>query len=324
MDVLYKGFLFVALGAMCYIVFTAGSKKIKPSKTTLKLINEYKKIEKEKNTSAVIKSKLAWFDNLMSSNSYLSAMVDNLTRKLMVISYDDDETCRQKIIVKFFYLFCIIVVEAVVMLLIVPSWYVTLSVCGVTAFMYYQNMKNSLEKKVQNLYLQLPEALQSFLDNYVVTQNVKSSLDAVPHSMKGDICVVFEKLSRRLSSGEDAKASIDAFADDLDYFWAYAFAELLGIALTTSGDIRDDIQFLINIINDSIEEKMDVKAQLSGSKNIVNGINLFALLAAIIEFIAMPFARNLYLYTSTGNMIILLFILEVIGTNIIFTLMEDF
>lgn len=316
-------FLFVAAGCLCWVIWESSGRKIKVSKTTKKIQTVYNKEKRTQEISQFINKYLKWFSDVLESNAFLNKQRQQLVRKMLVLCSASKEKCEQSVTLFMFYLMLGACMEAAMVIVLMPSWYLVLGICGVTVYLVFTAYKDSLEKKVDNLYLQLPEALQVFLDNYIISGNVKVALDAVPLQMKGDICFVFEKLSRKLSSGADAQQSIYELAEDLDYVWAYAFAEILCIAISSSGDISEDIQFLITTINDSIEEKMSTKAELNGSRNISNGLNFCAMLGLVIEFVAFPFARNFYLYTSTGNLLILFFILEVVAVNAAFVLMED-
>lgn len=316
-------FYLTGIIAILYLVLCKNGKSVKYHKYTKELAKEYSQQEKLEAKAVKLKKYLAKFDELVTDIPYLNKVREELIHYMELLNFEERETCYQTIT---FRMFVVVVGATGVGLLVfamMQTWYMFLGAFGIVFFLGFRSLVDSYKKRINKLYLQLPDALQIFLDNYVTTHNVKSSLDAVPKQLKGDINVLFQKLSRRVSSGDNSAQAVMQFAEDLDYFWGYAFAELLIIAMTTSGDITEDITFLIKTINSSIKEDMESIAAVSASKSLVNAMNGAGAIGLAVEFTFVKFARDFYVYSSMGNMIILFFLIEIIASNIMLTLMED-
>jgi Flp pilus assembly protein TadB len=197
---------------------------------------------------------------------------------------------------------------AILLTLVMNVWYVILIISALTLYFINYGFILYLNTQLKKIHKQFPIALQLFTDSYITNNNIKVALNESYSEMPTEIGMVFEKLARRLSSGHEQRKYIIEFADNLNYVWGHAFAEILLLSLEGTGDIGDDLLFLNELVSDDLQDDEETKSEMSTNKMLFMAINGCTVVAFILNIFFNPIASELYFYTQTGNIIVMFWI----------------
>jgi Flp pilus assembly protein TadB len=197
---------------------------------------------------------------------------------------------------------------AVLLTLVMNVWYVVLIISLLTIYFINYGFVLYLNSQLKKIHKQFPVALQLFTDSYITNNNIKVALNETYSEMPKEVGIVFEKLARRLSSGHEQRKYIMEFADNLNYVWGHAFAEILLLSLEGTGDIGDDLLFLNELVSDDLQDDEETKSEMSTNKMLFMVINGCTVVAFILNIFFNPIAKELYFYTQTGNTIVMFWV----------------
>jgi len=197
---------------------------------------------------------------------------------------------------------------AVLLTLVMNVWYVVLIISLLTIYFINYGFILYLNSQLKKIHKQFPVALQLFTDSYITNNNIKVALNETYSEMPKEVGIVFEKLARRLSSGHEQRKYIMEFADNLNYVWGHAFAEILLLSLEGTGDIGDDLLFLNELVSDDLQDDEETKSEMSTNKMLFMVINGCTVIAFILNIFFNPIAKELYFYTQTGNTIVMFWV----------------
>lgn len=261
-------------------------------------------------------------DKKIKKNKSLKNYHDKLIKKIAITnccSFELAENKLKKGILKIVYVaffsFCIL-------FFIFKIWYIALIGTLSILYLMLNYYIGKIDKKMNQLEIEFPETVQKFADEYIINRNIRRSLMSISEKSTGSVKLVFERLIRNIHSGIDENTSIDEMAKSLDFFYAYAFAEILKLSLSDVGNVTKEIGFLIELMQEDLEQQEKTKSDLHENKAmfmILNGITAFMLFT---NFIVHPYAREIYTYTATGAFMIMIWVAEFVGGLIFISLSE--
>lgn len=250
-------------------------------------------------------------DSILKNYQLIYAIKEKYAEKLGVINTNKKRHNNAIAIIFIATSITITILISVFLLTVMNMWYIVLIIGILTLYLMNYGFMFYLNLKLKKIYSQFPVAIQMFTDIYITNKNIKNALNDSYKEMPHEVGLVFEKLARRLSSGHEHERHIKEFADSLSYVWGYAFSELLLMSYEGSGDISNDLLFLNELINDDMQDEEESRTEMATNKMlflILNGCTLFTFLA---NMFFNPVARELYFYTSTGNTLIMIWIIVI-------------
>ena len=174
---------------------------------------------------------------------------------------------------------------------------------------------NKYENSMTKLEQSFPEVIQKFTDNYTVTRNVRSSLKNVVTKSSGATQRIFEVAIREIYSGVPEDVALNNLAETVDIFYAYAFVDIVILA-DEMGDITESLNFLVTMVREDIEGKEKSKTSHFENKMMYRMLNGIAFLGLVFNMVKFDFTKSIYLYTGTGNAIVLFWIGQYILTSV--------
>lgn len=257
--------------------------------------NFRKAIENESFFTKIIK-------NIINKNIYLKKIYNNYLKKMNLINNLSNEKNELKIDN---YLFLAVIISLVVSLYIFsfyPMWYVLIiSFLLIMVIMIHVAILY-ISIRLHNIFKFFPIAIQCFTDEYVVYPNIKVALNNSYYKMPVKISALFENLSRELSSSKDEKTVLINFTEKIDYFWGYAFIEILLLSYEGAGNISKDLIYLNELINDQIKDELESNNSTLEIKLGFLIINIATIVALIFCLTNIPTSKEVYFYTYYGNM----------------------
>ena len=242
--------------------------------------------------------------NLINKNLFLKEINKKYINKLNLINNLGSEKNERSI--ELFILVALIVSFTVGVMLykILTMWYVFIIIFISCMFIMLYLGVMTIDFYLNKIHSLFPLAIQLFTDEYVTYGNIKLAVNNSYTKMPGKISRTFENLARRLSSvrnEEDYKVSIDEFAKGLDFIWGYAFCEILLLSYNGIGDIREPLIMLNKLTTEEIIDDFESVSSITFSKIMFFILQFCTFIGFVLNFIYMPTAREIYLYTQVGN-----------------------
>lgn len=287
----------------------------------------FEKIKIKKNVS---KNKKNYIDEIMleridekiKKNKSLKNYHDKLIKKIAITNCCSFELAENKLKKGILRIVYVAFFSFFLLFLIFKIWYIALIGTLSILYLLLNHYIGKIDKKMNQLEMEFPETVQKFADEYIINRNIRRSLMSISEKSSGSIKLVFERLVRNIHSGIDENTSIDEMAKSLDFFYAYAFAEILKLSLSDVGNVTKEIGFLIELMQEDLEQQEKTKSDLHENKAmfmILNGITAFIL---VVNFMIHPYAREIYTYTATGAFMIMLWVIEFVGGLLFISLSE--
>lgn len=252
----------------------------------------------------------------------LEKLKDNYRDKLNVINKNEDHANNSIAVLMITSNMLSTSLFVILLSMFVNVWYV-LAVIGITnLYLFHCIIEFYLNIKLKKIYSQFPIAIQLFTDIYMSSMNIKMALNTSYHEMPKEISVVFERLSRELSSSYDYESHLRKFAKSLGYTWGYAFTELLLMSYQGGGDISNHLIFLNELINDDIQDSEETKSEMATNKMLFIVLMLATAGAFTLNILYNPVAKSLYFYTPVGNTLLMVWVI-VIALGITATIILD-
>lgn len=252
------------------------------------------------------------FDRLLQNNDLLYKLKEKYVTKLGVINNlkrSENNSLAISVIIGILFT---TLTGTFLLSFLFKMWYILLILSVVLAYTQLSFITIYLNAKLRKVQKEFPTALQIFTDYYISCKSVKTTLNNTYSRMPKEIAPIFEKLSRELSSSHIIEEPILNFARSLDYVWGYAFAELIIMSNEGVGDISEDLLFLNQLINEDMASEEETSSELAANKLMFGIITTGTLITFIFNNIYNPIAKELYYYTSTGNNIILGWVLVIV------------
>lgn len=262
------------------------------------------------------------FEKLLQNSDSMYKLKERYVRKLGVVN-NLKRSENNNLVLS--VMICILLFTGVGIFLLsflFKMWYILLILSFAIIYAQFSFVTLFLNTKLRKVQKQFPTALQIFTDYYISCKNVKISLSNTYSKMPKEIAPTFEKLSRELSSSHNTEEPILNFAKSLDYTWGYAFAELIIISNEGVGDISEDLLFLNQLINEDITAEEETSSELAVNKMMFGIITAVTLIAFVFNNLYNPIGKELYYYTSTGNNIILGWIMVIVVGITVSVIME--
>lgn len=302
MQMMYKIFFIVAAAMVILWVI------IRPKKMKLKI----KRMDYSE--SRIIRR----VDKIIFSIKLFKDIRDSYSTKLTTILGKNKYQCNTYIT-----LYCLISIFAAVtigilLLVFLAVWHFVILISFSVLYIFIYAGTLWIQFRMNKIYEQFPEALQIFTDEYMEYKNIKNAIDNSYNKMPEQIGRAFEKLSRELSSGRNIKESIKNMADSFEYVWGYAFAHVLLMSYEGAGNISDDLIYLGTLMSEELTIEEEVKTENATNKIIFIILNMLTLAILIINMISNDMSKFLYFFTSDGNILLIIWIVQLIaGFNIL-------
>ena len=179
----------------------------------------------------------------------------------------------------------------------------------VTAYTLTTNTLNKSEKKMNKLEVDFPVIIQHFLDDYIITKNIRSALKNITDKTTGPLHNVFSTVVREIYSGVDESEAFEKAAETIGFYYAYAFADILTMAEEV-GDITEPMNYLSSIIRDEIEVREKARTMNFENKMMNRILNSLAVIGVLYNMVKFDFAKSIYFYTSKGNALLIFWFLQ--------------
>lgn len=262
--------------------------------------------------------------NLINKNRYLEEINKKYINKLNLINNLSEEKNKRNI--EIFLLITLIISFAVSILIynLLTMWYVFIIMFVLCIFMVIYVGMLIIEFCLSKIHSLFPMAIQLITDEYVTYQNINLAINNSYTKMPTKIARTFENLARRLSSVRNKKEyviAINEFGKGLDFTWGYAFCEILLLSYNGVGDITEQLIFLNKLTTEEIVEGSESESSITFSKIMFFILEFCTMIGFILNYIYMPTAKEIYLYTQIGNNGLIAWLLSfVIGTVVLYIL----
>jgi len=262
------------------------------------------------------KGKINWnnkytrkLEKIIDKFEYISKIKNEYAKKLSVINQKNKKENRAIVTIGMFVILGISIFVGFLLLTVFTMWYVVLILMILVGYMISYATNLYINIKLRQIHKQFPIALQLFTDEYITTKSIKTSLNNTYEEMPKQVGYIFERLTRKLSSGYDYKEPLEEFANSFgNYNWPYALKELFIMSYEGAGDISEELLFLNELVNEDITAEEEDKTEQGSNKMMFLMINGATLVFFLANLFINPIAKELYFYTSTGNIIILIWI----------------
>lgn len=265
---------------------------------------------------------LSRIDKVICRGKYIKQQKEKYISKLQVVNVKSYEY-NNKLIIKFLTVSTVIsLLLFVVLSRIITMWYAVVIITLVFLYIMIFFGTSFIERKINVMHAQFPEALQCFMDEYIIHKNIKLAINGSYNKMPKAIGEAFEMLARELSGEKNYEVSIKKFANELSYVWGHSFAEILIISYEGAGDITEELMMLNKLVSEEITAEEEEKSSRFGNKMTFIIIYAFALTGIIINLITNNLAKHLYFYTNTGNSLIAVWLVVLIAGVTVISLSE--
>lgn len=160
-------------------------------------------------------------------------------------------------------------------------------------------------KKKQKLFNdQILEAFQMFITEYTTTKSVQKTIMAVSEKIKYPLKREFERLGRKLNSGEPYEECFMDFARRTQNRWTMVFAQMMITYFRNGGDFVPHLYQITENINDEKILAEQNTTELSSLRLINIILNALVPLAYITSKFINPQDTQVFVETSGGRVII--------------------
>lgn len=161
-------------------------------------------------------------------------------------------------------------------------------------------------KKRQNMYSdQILESFQVFISEFTTTRSVQKTIVNISPKLNYPIRREFERLGRKLNSGESPESCFLDFAQRTNNKWTMIFAQMLITYYDTGADFIDQLlSVTTNITNERVLEEQN-KTELSSMRIMNIAMNALVPVAYISNRLLNPQEARIYIETAAGKNIII-------------------
>lgn len=159
-------------------------------------------------------------------------------------------------------------------------------------------------KKRLHLYdEQILESFQLFISEFTTTKSVQKTIVAISPKLNYPIRKEFERLGRKLNSGESPESCFMDFAERTENKWTMIFSQMLITYFETGADFSDQLLNITTNITDEkiLEQQNDTELSSIRLTNIV--MNALVPVAYIAARIINPEDSRVFVETPTGKFI---------------------
>lgn len=171
-----------------------------------------------------------------------------------------------------------------------------------------------IERKQLKFNTQLTEAIQLFNVEYCTTQNVNDALFNILPKLKKPIKHEFERLFRKLNSGEKKEDCFLDFARRVNNKNAMIFAQLMITYYKKGGDVSPHISRVVSSMFSERKMRKYSKMELSGIRTVNIITNACVPVAYIANRILNPESTKYFTDTNPGRFIIFIIVTTMLGS----------
>lgn len=252
------------------------------------------------------------FDKMLKRNETLYKIKEKTVTKLSITNTTSRRINNAIVLWVTLIVLIIGIALGIILSQVFFMWYAVVLIVSLVMFLAFYLFNTIIGFRLKKIHNQFPVALQVFTDEYITTENIKTSLTSTYQKMPKEIAYLFERLVREITSTYDYHTPIREFADGLGYVWGYAFAELLLISYEGSGDIKEQLVYLNELINEDIRTDEEASSQMATNKTIFIIINIATAIGFTFNIQSNPIGKDIYFYTPIGNNLILIWVVVVV------------
>lgn len=178
---------------------------------------------------------------------------------------------------------------------------IPLTVIFVNAPITFIEMKVS--KRVRLYNDQVLEAFQTFITDYTTTKSVQKTIVNICPKLKYPLRKEFERLGRKLNSGEPIESCFVTFAERTQNKWTMIFSQMMITYFRNGGDFTPH---LLNITKNITSEKILVEqnnTELSSMRMMNIAMNALVPIAYVSNRVINPDNARVFVDTPTGKII---------------------
>lgn len=312
-------YLTLIIGLFLYLLFS--SYRLSPN---IKARRSHKKRDKKESGLKDFIYKITDSKDYRYFRSYVSRklkeypvirkITDTYTKRISIIDSISEEEAARVLEINILSSLLTMAASFAISLLFLKVIYLAFIFSVSIFYVYWHRFNTKIKIGIHEIENSFPNLVQSFIDEYVVSKNSKNALISIMNKApEGSTKMLFEKLIREIYSGTSWEDSINEFSHNLNFFYAQAFSEILKLSLTKVGDISEELNDLMDIMQDDIQQKEQTKSTVHENKVMFYIVNAVTLSVVILNILFHPFAKEIYSYTAVGSALLSFWILQIMA-----------
>lgn len=161
-----------------------------------------------------------------------------------------------------------------------------------------------ITKKIKLFNDQVLDAFQLFVTEYTTTKSVKTSIVNICPRLKYPLRKEFERLGRKLNSGENVDECFLDFASRTQNKWTMIFAQMMMTFFRNGGEFTEQLMTITKSITDEKILAEQNTTELSSMRLMNYAMNVLVPLAYVANRIISPENSRIFVETPTGKIII--------------------
>ncbi len=259
-----------------------------------------KSIERRKNIIAERRSgkkqKVGFLDQILDKSEFMRRYEDQFRKRVSVldIEYDARKYTKLKLYSG---------LAGILVAIYLKNIYVVIPLILIGTSIPTAIIEMKIKKRVSLFNDQILEAFQMFITEYTTTRSVQRTIVDIGPKLKNPLRKEFERLARKLNSGEPVEECFVEFAERTQNKWTLIFAQLMITYFRNGGDFTEQ---LLNITKSITNEKIldETNSTELSSMRIINiAMNALVPIAYISNKFINPQDANVFVETGIGKTI---------------------
>ncbi len=256
-------------------------------------------IEKRKNIITRLTEKrkgVGFIDRLLDKINFIQKYEEEFRKKIAVLDMDYNVRLFTKI-----KILCGLI--GVLISIYLRNVFVTIPLVLICINIPTTFIDMRVKKRLALYNDQILEAFQIFITEYTTTRSVQKTIVNICPKLKNPLRKEFERLGRKLNSGEPVEECFTEFAERTQNKWTLIFAQMMIIYFRNGGDFTEQ---LLNITKNITSEKILTEANMTelSSMRIINiAMNALVPVVYISNKFINPDDAKVFVETPLGRMI---------------------
>jgi Flp pilus assembly protein TadB len=204
----------------------------------------------------------------------------------------------------FTYLELLGVVTALVISIYLRNWFILIPMVVIGFIVPVSFVEIKIKKKFKLFDDQILEAFQLFITEYTTTGNVQKTIANISPNIKYPLRNEFERLGRKLNSGEPVENCFMDFARRTNNRWTMVFAQMMITYFRTGGDFIPHLYSITESINNEKILAEQNSTELSSLRIVNMVLNALVPVAFVISRVINPEDTEVFTTTFAGKAII--------------------
>lgn len=240
--------------------------------------------------------KIGFLDSLLDKSEFIRKHEEEFSRKVAVLDIEYDARRYTKL-----KLFSGLAGVALSIYLRNPYIVIPLVVIGMSVPTALIEVR--IKKRVALFNDQILEAFQLFITEYTTIRSVQKTIVEISSKLKNPLRKEFERLGRKLNSGEPIEECFLEFAERTQNKWTLIFAQMMITYFRNGGDFTEQ---LLNITKNITNEKILTETnttELSSMRTINVIMNALVPVAYVMNRFINPEDAKVFVETRIGRLI---------------------